>query len=306
MQNFNLNNEDYEPRSSFLKNLNPLAYVIVVLGIIFFLYQIIGGALALVAGGEQLDGNVKTTRTILAFAQYMFILAPTLFFTRLRTPELRETFRLHVPSPLLFFLAILGILLIQPFLQGYIYFQDYALDHLPVLKDSIKQVKDIFDMLEQSTVKIVTAYSSIEFLVVVFVICLTPGICEEILFRGFVLKNLEKISRPAIAIFLSGVLFAIYHFQPFNLIPLVILGGYLGFIVYYSNSLYTSIICHFLNNFFASFFLYKYGKEDFQTLHLSASETMDTLIMTVSALVLFIGVLSLFYKLRVREESRQG
>lgn len=193
LQNFNLNEDNYNPRPSFIKSLNPFGYVIIVLCIIFFLYQIIGGALALAAGGEKLEGDVRTTRIILSFAQYMFILAPTLFFTRLQSPELRASLRFHIPSPILFFLAIIGIILIQPFLQGYLYFQDYLLNHLPFLKESIKQVKDIFDMLEQATIKIVTAYSSVEFAVVVFVICITPGICEEILFRGFVLEILRKL-----------------------------------------------------------------------------------------------------------------
>jgi predicted metal-dependent RNase len=58
-----------------------------------------------------------------------------------------------------------------------------------------------------------------------------------------------------------------------------------------------------LNNFFASFFLYKYGKQDFETPHLSASETLDTVIMSAAALILFIGVLTLFYKFRYRGES---
>jgi membrane protease YdiL (CAAX protease family) len=306
LQNNNFNNRDYNPRPSFIRSLNPFAYVIIVLGMIFFLYQIIGGALALAAGGKEMESNVPVMRIVLAFAQYMFILAPTIFFTRLQTPELKRSLRLFTPSPLLLFLAIAGIILIQPFLQGYMFFQDYVLNHLPYLKESIKHVKDIFDMLEEATIKIVTAYSSLEFLVVVFVICLTPGICEELLFRGFVLKNLEKVARPSAAIFLSGFFFALYHFQPFNLIPLIILGGYLGFIVYYSNSIYVSMVCHFLNNFFASFFLFKYGKEEFETPHVSSSESLDTLIMTIISIVLFAGVIYLFYKLRAEGEDIQS
>ena len=172
MQEFNPeeNIDPQKPGQSIIKSVHPFAYVLIVLGIIFFLYQFIGGALALLAGVDIEGNNVKVARIILAFGQYMFILAPTIFFARLRTADIKNTFRLHAPPPHLIFLAILGIILIQPFLQGYMAGQEYVLSHLPFMKDTLKQVKDIFDTLESAGMKIVSAHSDIEFAVVVFVI----------------------------------------------------------------------------------------------------------------------------------------
>jgi len=298
-------NKQPPPAASFIKNLPPFVYILIVLGVIFFLYQVIGAGLTIAAGGVEFDKNIQVTRIVLSFSQFMFILGPTIFFTRLQTPELKNTFRLNFPSPLLLFLAVLGIIFIQPLLQGYMVIQEYILNHIPFIQDVLKQIKSLFDLVEEATIKIVKAYSPVEFIVVVFVIGVTPAICEEILFRGFVLKNLEKVSRPAIAIFLTGFLFAIYHFQPFNIIPLIALGSFLTFIVYYSNSIYLGIICHFLNNFFASYFLYKYGKQDMETPKLSDSEILDAVIMITVSLVLFTSVMFLFYKLRFKKESVQ-
>jgi len=84
---------------------------------------------------------------------------------------------------------------------------------------------------------------------------------------------------------------------------LIALGAFLSFIVYYSNSIYLGIIGHFLNNFFASFFVYKYGKQDMETPRLSDSEILDAVIMIIATLVLFISVMILFYKLRFKKES---
>jgi membrane protease YdiL (CAAX protease family) len=293
------------PEKSFIKSLNPFAYVIIVLGIIFFLYQFIGGALALLAGVDIEGKNVKMARVVLAFGQYMFILAPAIFFARLQSHDIKKTFRLNAPHPYLIFLSILGIILIQPFLQGYMVVQDYVLNNLPFLRETFKQVKDLFDTLESAGLKIVSAHSVFEFIVVVFVICITPAICEEILFRGFVLKNMQRISRPGIAIFMSGFLFAVYHFQPFNIIPLIILGCFLGYAVYCSNSIYTGMICHFLNNFFATFFLYKYGKEEVQPPHLTNSESTDVLIAAAVSFVIFLGVMYIIYRLRVRVQPEE-
>lgn len=305
MQDFNTNQDrdPQKPAGSFLKGLNPFAYVIIVLAIIFFLYQFLGGVLAIAAGDLNADNpNVKLTRIILSFGQFMFILAPTIFFARLETHDLKKMFRLNAPKFSHVLLAILGIVMIQPFLQGYMYLQESAINSIPFLHDSLLPVKELFDTLEKSTMKIVQAYSTIEFIVVVFVICVTPAICEEALFRGFALSNLRKVSKPAVTIFLSGFLFALYHFQPLNLIPLIVLGWYLGFIVYYSNSIWVGVAAHFLNNFFAAYFLYAFGKEEFETPHLAGDELTDSIVAAAFSIVMFASIILLYYRLRVKDD----
>ena len=305
MQEFNpeKNNDPQQPAGGFFSSLNPFAYVIIVLALIFFLYQFIGGMLALAAGDlDAGEPDVKITRIIISFGQFMFILAPAIFFARFQTNNLKGLFRLNAPKPALMFLAILGIILIQPFLQGYLYFQEQLINSVPFISDFVKPVKELFDTLETSTLKIVRAYSVFEFIVVVFVICVTPAICEEALFRGFTLGNLQKVAKPLAAIFLSGFLFAVYHFQPFNIIPLMILGWFLGFIVYYSNSIWVGVVCHFLNNFFAAYYLYTYGKQDFETPHLAGDEMTNTIVAGVLSVVLFSTVIFMFYRMRVKNQ----
>lgn len=299
------NKNGLPPTIKFIRNLPPFLYVIIVLGLIFFLYQVIGASIVLAAGGKDIDSNVQLMRIILSFGQFMFILAPTLFFIRLQTDNLKGTLRLNIPNPLLILLAILGIFLIQPVLQGYMSVQNYVLDNIPLIQEPLKQLKSLFDLVEQTTMKIVRAYSPAEFAVVVFVISITPAVCEEILFRGFVLKNLERTAKPGAAIFLTGFLFALYHLEPFNLIALILLGFFLSFVVYYSNSIYTGMLCHFLNNFFASFFLYKYGKEDIEAPSFSGSEVLDTAVIALGSLVLLVLVILMFYKLRYKKEAEE-
>lgn len=302
MQEFNPEEQNRsDPPSSFLRGLNPFAYVIVVLAVIFFLYQFIGGSLALAAGDITMDNpNVKITRLILAFGQFMFILAPAIFFARFQTHDLKNIFRLNSPKPILLLLAVLGIVTIQPFLQGYMYFQESLLNSIPYVNDTLKPVKEIFETFEKSTMKIVKAHNWFEFSVVVFVICITPAICEEALFRGFALSNISKVTKPFSAIMITGFFFAMYHFQPFNFIPLLILGCFLGFIVYYSNSIYTGVLAHFLNNFFASYYMFMYGKTDFETPHLTGDELTNTITAVILSLLLFGSIIILYYRLRVK------
>jgi uncharacterized protein len=306
MQEFNPEekHDQLAPPGGIFRNLNPFVYVLVVLAIIFFLYQFLGGLMALAAGDlDSENPDIKITRIILAFGQFMFILAPTIFFTRLQTYDLRSALRLNAPKAGLVVLAVLGIIMIQPFLQGYMYLQDSIINGIPFIRDLIQPVKEIFDTLEKSTLKIVQSHSTFEFIIVVLVICVTPAICEEVLFRGFTLTNIRKVYKPAAAILLSGILFAFYHFQPFNLIPLIILGSYLGFIVYYANSIWVGVIAHFLNNFFASFFMYVYGTHDFETPRLSGNELTDSLTAGALSVVIFISIIILYYRMRVHKNE---
>ena len=77
--------------------------------------------------GEDIElnpENVNLTRLILTFAQFMFILVPALILVMLQDNNFKETFRLKKPKMPVFLLAIAGILVIQPFLQAFLYYQN--------------------------------------------------------------------------------------------------------------------------------------------------------------------------------------
>lgn len=88
------------------------------------------------------------------------------------------------------------------------------------------------------------------FLIGLFIIAISPGICEEIMFRGFIMKSYEHKGYKK-AILISGILFGIFHFNFQNLMGPLLLGILFGFLVYKTNSLYASIIAHTTNNAFA-------------------------------------------------------
>ncbi len=94
--------------------------------------------------------------------------------------------------------------------------------------------------------KIVTPDSSgIYFLF--FVVGITPGICEEILCRGYILGAFKSRGFWT-PIIVSAMLFAILHLDPFRFIPVAVLGMYLGYLVVRSGSIFVSMFAHMLNN----------------------------------------------------------
>lgn len=79
-------------------------------------------------------------------------------------------------------------------------------------------------------------------------IALVPAFCEEILFRGYILKSFEKSWGVIKAIIISGLIFGFFHLQLPNLLPLASLGVVLALMTWLSGSIWPAIVAHFLNN----------------------------------------------------------
>ena len=80
------------------------------------------------------------------------------------------------------------------------------------------------------------------------VVAVTPGLCEEVLFRGYLQRTLQRRLAFPWHFLLSGALFALFHQQVLSLPSLLIVGLYLGFVYYRCGSLYLTMLSHFLYN----------------------------------------------------------
>lgn len=288
-----------------LANLPAPGFVAISLLVVFFTYQVVGAVFTIAVTGIDADinsGNLNTMRMLITFAQFMLLLMPALMLNMLRGETLKDGMKLKSPNIPVTLLGLAGIIIIQPFLQFFVIIQNKILFSLPLGQEVINQLKEIFDLLENTTLKLVMAYSFPEFLVVVFVIAVTPAICEEFLFRGLILRTFEKSYSAIRAIIFTGLLFAIFHFHPFNLIPLIVLGFFISYIAHYSGSLYSAIIIHFVNNFISAVAVYLFGKEAFDD---SSLGNGDLLWYGVAALLSFIlFVLIIFIIKKIHNKSK--
>lgn len=80
-----------------------------------------------------------------------------------------------------------------------------------------------------------------------FLVALTPAVCEETLFRGMILGGFRRMGMWP-AIILSGFLFGIAHSSIYRLLPTFFLGVVFGLAVWKTGSIYAGMICHALNN----------------------------------------------------------
>ncbi len=84
-----------------------------------------------------------------------------------------------------------------------------------------------------------------------FVLAVTPALCEELLFRGYIQRQVERLRGPIMAFVFTGILFGLYHLRLSQVIPLSMLGMYMGYVTWRTGSLWPAVVCHFFNNAFA-------------------------------------------------------
>ncbi len=83
----------------------------------------------------------------------------------------------------------------------------------------------------------------------VFLIALVPAFCEEVCFRGTLQRILIHVSRsPWVGIIITSIIFSALHLQFQGFLPRMLLGVLLGALYWYSGSIWTSILAHFVNN----------------------------------------------------------
>jgi membrane protease YdiL (CAAX protease family) len=89
---------------------------------------------------------------------------------------------------------------------------------------------------------------SVSFPLAAFAFAVSPAICEELLFRGIILQSLvRKVATPW-AIILTGLLFGLFHLDPYRLLGTTVLGIIMGAIMIRAMSLLAPIFYHLVNN----------------------------------------------------------
>jgi sodium transport system permease protein len=103
-------------------------------------------------------------------------------------------------------------------------------------------------VMEELRKAIVPMDGSRGLLFTLFLVAVSPAFCEELLFRGPILRGLAARLGPATAVLVSGALFGLFHLDIYRLIPTTILGILLGFVAVASRSIVPAMLAHFCNN----------------------------------------------------------
>lgn len=221
----------------------------------FFLFQFTASIVAfgLIVGQEGLSGNsaeiMRQLNENLDFlfignsaGQILFLGLGSWFITRLHSSkEGRPTFlrfKIHQDTAQKIAATVILVIVAQPT----VWFLSWLNAMIPV--------PEFFTNMQNTQLQMIEDYLRGDHLMLItlFHVALVPAVCEETLYRGYVMRSLQKSWGIAPAIIISGLLFGLYHVQLSNLIPLATLGMLFAYVTWVSDSIYPAIVAHLVNN----------------------------------------------------------
>ncbi len=146
-----------------------------------------------------------------------------------------------------------------------------------IFPQDVKMVNQTFDVL----------LKDIPVGVSLLITALLPAICEEILFRGYLLAAARKRFAIVPAMIMVAAIFGVFHMSLSKFFTTGLLGFVFCYVVYQTGSIFLTCLMHFLNNAVSVVLLY-YGEEVGEILPILTKETwtvMDVVLLLVVALV---------------------
>lgn len=118
----------------------------------------------------------------------------------------------------------------------------------------------------------------------IIIIGVLTGVAEEFAFRGFLLRHLIRTTgKTWLAILMSGLVFALLHFNYLQILPLIAFGIALGMIFVLTKSVWLGIVLHASNNIINITWLHQGRFPNWME--------ESTVLITVPTIVLLIGLL---------------
>jgi len=192
------------------------------------------------------QSEIDAVKFIQMFSAIGLFITPTLLYAYLCDFDLKLKLNFNRQTLLL---AIAIMLLINPFI-AFIYEWNMSFnipDWMLVFDDNAEKITKYF--LKMNTLG--------DLLFNLLVIAIIPAVGEELLFRGYLQQRMTHwLGKPHVAIIITAILFSAIHMQFQGFLPRFALGLVLGYLFYWSGSLWLPIIAHLLNNAMAVTFAY--------------------------------------------------
>ena len=175
-----------------------------------------------------------------AISELAFVAMPPLFMIILLNTQPADGLYLRWPHRREAGLAVLLALLLLPVMTGLTQavalWSPHLLEGLHPLIEILRALNEGRDLTPMQLLRYFLAFA------------LVPALCEEIAFRGFVLRGLHHGFRPRNAVLLSSFFFALFHMNVFLFLPTFLLGVALGLMTVRSRSLLPAMLFHLLYN----------------------------------------------------------
>lgn len=132
-----------------------------------------------------------------------------------------------------------------------------------------------------------------------FAVGLLAPVCEELVFRGAILKELLKQFRhPWLSITISALLFALAHANPAQTPYAILAGVLLGWMYYRTGSVVPGVVFHWVNNTIAYIIYNIFPSPDMKLIELFGSQQRVLMAVGFSLLILLPALFQLNERLK--------
>lgn len=176
--------------------------------------------------------NSTQLRAQLLFNQLIvFLLLPLLLVWWYRL-DMKRVFSLHRAQPVVWIAVILAVPSAQIATVGLFRLANLV---IPVPPKALEQFGQQF-------------FADVSRWELLLLVAVLPGICEEVAFRGLFLQSVIKRYGKLKGAFVAALVFGLFHFQLFRIIPTAVLGLILSTFLLLSGSIFPGMLAHALNN----------------------------------------------------------
>jgi uncharacterized protein len=190
---------------------------------------------------NALEEHGRVILTANTIGQVLGLALPALVLARMHTTRGWAFLRVRATDLPMMLLALLGLAALLPVVQ----WLGGVNETLPLPETIRRFEQSQLDLIERVLMQ------DTHLLFNLLALALTPAICEELLFRGYVQRQSERGFGVLGGILFSGIAFGLYHLRLTQLLPLAVLGIYIAYVAWRTGSLWPAIMVHFANNAFA-------------------------------------------------------
>ncbi len=308
--------ENIKPIQRYLTWPEKFSQLLILVGVTMlsaFLFSLLGTAIGGVVSGAGFQGlasyevsqlsnqQVTGLKIFQFFSAVGLFLIPAFVVPLFFREKLIRYLSMNNPRHWGSFLLVIPLLvLIYPFINWL-----NEVNQAMTLPESLSWLEQWMRRMQEQNQELMQAFLNMtgvkQWILNVLVVGVTAAVAEEFFFRGLLQRMLYQWNgRAHVAIIASAFLFSAFHMQFFDFLPRFFLGLVLGYLLYFTGTIWVPVFAHFINNFAGV------TARFFQQKGLMKASVEDQLAMdypVVTALVsMLLGGLIMFFLSRINQD----
>jgi len=247
------------------------------------------------ASSADTPGDIAILKFFQIVSQIGTFILPSIFFSILASNHFFRYLKIdNIPG---FIPVLASALLIFTILPGINRLAE--INEAMSLPDVLSGIENWMRASEESaallTEKFLQTDSIAGLLLNLFMVAVLAAVGEELLFRGVLVRLLNDWFRSThLAVWVSAILFSMFHLQFFGFLPRLVLGVVFGYLFVWSGSLWLPVLAHFINNG-AAVLVYYFFNNGTTDIPVEDFGTIENSTLLIISLMVSVGLMMIIY-----------